>query len=54
MATLAANVNEADVVAVYSNGGFGGLHKKLLKALEDRFAEAAKADAKADAKAEKK
>ena len=50
VATLAANVNEADVVAVYSNGGFGGLHKKLLKALEDRFAEAAKADSKPEKK----
>jgi UDP-N-acetylmuramate: L-alanyl-gamma-D-glutamyl-meso-diaminopimelate ligase len=46
VATLAANVNEADVVAVYSNGGFGGLHKKLLKALEERFAEATKGEKK--------
>ncbi len=37
VAVLAANVMPADVVAVMSNGAFGGLHGKLLQALEQRF-----------------
>ncbi|MCB9745328.1 MAG: UDP-N-acetylmuramate:L-alanyl-gamma-D-glutamyl-meso-diaminopimelate ligase [Alphaproteobacteria bacterium] len=35
--TLAANVMEGDVVAFYSNGGFGGIHRKLEAALKLRF-----------------
>jgi UDP-N-acetylmuramate: L-alanyl-gamma-D-glutamyl-meso-diaminopimelate ligase len=31
---VAANALPWDVVAVLSNGGFGGLHKKLLAAIE--------------------
>ena len=31
------NVQSEDVVAVLSNGGFGGLHQKLLSALNERF-----------------
>jgi UDP-N-acetylmuramate: L-alanyl-gamma-D-glutamyl-meso-diaminopimelate ligase len=34
VAQVAANAAPGDVVAVLSNGGFGGLHKKLLSALE--------------------
>ena len=41
VATLAARALPHDVIAVLSNGGFGGLHRKLLTALEERFAEAA-------------
>ena len=37
VAAVSANVLEGDVVAVYSNGGFGGFHKKLLEALGQRF-----------------
>ena len=33
MAVVAANALPWDVVAVLSNGAFGGLHKKLLTAL---------------------
>jgi len=36
-ATIAANAMPGDVVAVLSNGGFGGLHRMLLDALEARF-----------------
>ncbi len=36
-AQVAANVLPGDVVAVLSNGGFGGIHGKLLAALTDRF-----------------
>ncbi len=36
-AQVAANCMPEDVVAILSNGGFGGLHGKLLAALEDRF-----------------
>ena len=32
---VAANAREGDVVCVLSNGGFGGIHEKLLKALGD-------------------
>jgi UDP-N-acetylmuramate: L-alanyl-gamma-D-glutamyl-meso-diaminopimelate ligase len=38
VATLGANTMEADVVAIFSNGAFGGIHGKLLNTLEDRFA----------------
>jgi UDP-N-acetylmuramate: L-alanyl-gamma-D-glutamyl-meso-diaminopimelate ligase len=37
VATVAANAMENDVVAVLSNGGFGGIHAKLTAALETRF-----------------
>ena len=37
IATVAANAMEGDVVAVLSNGGFEGIHGKLVKALEARF-----------------
>lgn len=36
-AQVAANASPADVVVVLSNGGFGGLHDKLLGRLRDRF-----------------
>ena len=32
---VTANVVEGDVVAVLSNGGFGGIHQKLLDKLEE-------------------
>ena len=32
-----ANVQSEDVVAVLSNGGFGGLHQKLMRGLRERF-----------------
>lgn len=35
--TVAARAHPHDVVAVLSNGGFGGLHKKLLELLAARF-----------------
>ena len=35
--TLGANTMEADVVAILSNGGFGGIHEKLLERLAERF-----------------
>jgi UDP-N-acetylmuramate: L-alanyl-gamma-D-glutamyl-meso-diaminopimelate ligase len=35
--TLASRVHPHDVVAILSNGGFGGLHKKLLERLAARF-----------------
>jgi UDP-N-acetylmuramate: L-alanyl-gamma-D-glutamyl-meso-diaminopimelate ligase len=37
VATLAARAHPHDVIAVLSNGGFGGLHRKLLERLERRF-----------------
>ncbi|MEZ4240226.1 MAG: UDP-N-acetylmuramate:L-alanyl-gamma-D-glutamyl-meso-diaminopimelate ligase [Myxococcota bacterium] len=37
-ATVAARAHPHDVVAILSNGGFGGLHAKLLDLLERRFA----------------
>lgn len=37
VATVAANCMESDVVAILSNGAFGGIHERLLKALEERF-----------------
>ena len=39
VATVSANAMEADVVAILSNGGFGGIHEKLIDALQARFAE---------------
>ena len=36
-ATVAARAHPMDVVAILSNGAFGGLHKKLLTALAARF-----------------
>jgi len=36
-ATLAARVLPHDVVAILSNGGFDGLHHRLLDRLEVRF-----------------
>ncbi len=33
VATLAPDLHEGDVIAVMSNGGFGGIHEKLLAAL---------------------
>jgi UDP-N-acetylmuramate: L-alanyl-gamma-D-glutamyl-meso-diaminopimelate ligase len=36
-AQVSANAMPEDVVAVLSNGGFGGLHKKLLARLGARF-----------------
>lgn len=36
---IAANVQTEDVVAILSNGGFGGLHRKVLSALSERFSE---------------
>jgi UDP-N-acetylmuramate: L-alanyl-gamma-D-glutamyl-meso-diaminopimelate ligase len=40
-ATLGANAMEGDVIALLSNGGFGGIHEKVLQLLEERFGEAA-------------
>jgi UDP-N-acetylmuramate: L-alanyl-gamma-D-glutamyl-meso-diaminopimelate ligase len=37
VATVAANAMERDVIAVLSNGAFGGIHDKLLNRLERRF-----------------
>ena len=34
VATLAADARKGDHVVIMSNGGFGGIHAKLLKALE--------------------
>ena len=36
-AQVVANAMPGDVVAVLSNGGFGGIHDKLLKRLRGRF-----------------
>jgi UDP-N-acetylmuramate: L-alanyl-gamma-D-glutamyl-meso-diaminopimelate ligase len=36
-ATVAANAMPGDVVAVMSNGSFGGLHGRLIEALRHRF-----------------
>jgi UDP-N-acetylmuramate: L-alanyl-gamma-D-glutamyl-meso-diaminopimelate ligase len=35
---LARSVRARDVVLIMSNGGFGGLHDKLIGALKERFA----------------
>ena len=40
---LARSVREGDHVLIMSNGGFGGLHGKLLEALQERFRAAASA-----------
>jgi UDP-N-acetylmuramate: L-alanyl-gamma-D-glutamyl-meso-diaminopimelate ligase len=37
-ATVAARAHPRDVIAIFSNGGFGGLHGKLLGLLASRFA----------------
>ena len=37
--TLAVRAHPRDVIAILSNGGFGGLHQKLLQMLHERFAE---------------
>lgn len=34
LAALLPNLQQGDVVAIFSNGGFGGLHEKLLAALQ--------------------
>lgn len=36
-ATLIANSSPYDVIAILSNGGFGGLHQKVLEGLKTRF-----------------
>ncbi len=36
-AQVAANAQPSDVIAVLSNGGFDGIHRKLIKLLERRF-----------------
>jgi len=38
VAAIAADVQPGDQVLVMSNGGFGGLHEKLLEALRARAA----------------
>ncbi|HEV8325507.1 MAG TPA: Mur ligase domain-containing protein [Myxococcota bacterium] len=40
VALVAAEARAGDVVAVFSNGGFGGIHGKLLAALEESHAPA--------------
>jgi UDP-N-acetylmuramate: L-alanyl-gamma-D-glutamyl-meso-diaminopimelate ligase len=47
VARIAANAAPSDVVAVLSNGGFGGVHDRLLAALERRFAAEPPADGSA-------
>jgi UDP-N-acetylmuramate: L-alanyl-gamma-D-glutamyl-meso-diaminopimelate ligase len=37
VATVSANCMESDVVAILSNGAFGGIHERLLNALKERF-----------------
>jgi UDP-N-acetylmuramate: L-alanyl-gamma-D-glutamyl-meso-diaminopimelate ligase len=34
--TVAAEARDGDLVVVMSNGGFGGIHRKLVAALADR------------------
>jgi UDP-N-acetylmuramate: L-alanyl-gamma-D-glutamyl-meso-diaminopimelate ligase len=36
VATIAEEAREGDIVIVMSNGGFGGIHEKLLAALGER------------------
>ena len=36
IATIVREHQQGDVVAIMSNGGFGGIHRKLLRALHDR------------------
>lgn len=38
VAKVTATAKAGDTIVVMSNGGFGGLHKKLLAALEQRSA----------------
>jgi UDP-N-acetylmuramate: L-alanyl-gamma-D-glutamyl-meso-diaminopimelate ligase len=42
--TIAAERREGDIVVLMSNGGFGGIHQKLLHALNDADQPAAPAD----------
>jgi UDP-N-acetylmuramate: L-alanyl-gamma-D-glutamyl-meso-diaminopimelate ligase len=42
--TIAAERREGDIVVLMSNGGFGGIHQKLLHALNDVDSPAAPAD----------
>jgi UDP-N-acetylmuramate: L-alanyl-gamma-D-glutamyl-meso-diaminopimelate ligase len=42
--TIAAERREGDIVVLMSNGGFGGIHQKLLHALNDADRPAASAD----------
>jgi UDP-N-acetylmuramate: L-alanyl-gamma-D-glutamyl-meso-diaminopimelate ligase len=35
---LAGRLGSGDRVVVFSNGGFGGIHEKLLSALDERAA----------------
>ena len=35
---LAPELKEGDVVAIMSNGGFGGIHEKILQVLRDPIA----------------
>jgi UDP-N-acetylmuramate: L-alanyl-gamma-D-glutamyl-meso-diaminopimelate ligase len=44
VAHLGPEMREGDVIAVMSNGGFGGIHEKLLKTLTTGNTEAARAD----------
>ena len=41
VAAIARTARSGDHVLVMSNGGFGGIHEKLLKALEETAAELA-------------
>ena len=43
IATLAPDLRDGDVVAVMSNGGFGGIHEKLLKVLATENTESTEA-----------
>ena len=38
VARLTSDLRSGDVVAILSNGAFGGLHDRLLTALQDRLA----------------
>ena len=39
IATIVREHRDGDVVVLMSNGGFGGIHRKLLRALHDRGAQ---------------
>ena len=39
-AQVCANAMPGDVIAILSNGGFGGLHQRILERLEERFGDA--------------
>lgn len=41
--TLAARAHPRDVIAILSNGGFDGLHRRVIQLLQDRFEPAAPA-----------